>query len=472
MHKALLFAILLLMLVMVTACTPLTENPVEPSKPLFYVEDGSIIRNPAGYAILLRGVNARVDGIFDASFDTGRPPNLHLPVFTDADAAQMAAWGFNFLRLPINWSGIEPEQGSFDGAYVDRIRAVVEMCERHGIYVQLDFHQDGFSKWIGEDGAPLWAIRPPPPEDYISEATHVSGVILEAVDNFWKNVDGMQDAWAAAVLHIDREFREAPNVVGIQFMNEPIAGLDHRTVLPFYQRIIDLVETENDQRLWFFEPSAVRNQLDKSPRSPEPFPRANAVYSPHIYTNVFSLNPSNFESGDTGPLKESMKNADLEARAWNTPLLVGEWGMDPEAPNAMLWYRTQVDLHNQYLAHSSVWVWKEFGDWGLHSHNGAITDTVWTPRLDLLKNMSTPYPQEVEGKLTALSFDREAVSAEAIVELTGEGRIQWGIPPSWFPKGVVMSCDGEVIEPESVREGSLIVYCPAGTRLTSVQAVK
>ena len=71
--------------------------------------------------VTLRGVNARVEGIFDVTFGDGRLPLEPIPVFDDGDAATMARFGLNLLRLPISWSALEPVRGRFDAAYLDRI---------------------------------------------------------------------------------------------------------------------------------------------------------------------------------------------------------------------------------------------------------------------------------------------------------------------------------------------------------------
>src|SRR5262249_35583224 len=120
--------------------------------------DGGRLVDRLGREITLRGVNARVDGLFDVTFDDGRLPLEPIPTFDDGDAARMAALGFDFLRLPINWSALEPVRWQYAGAYLDRIGAVVRLCARHGILVLLDFHQDAFSKEIGQDGAPRWVL--------------------------------------------------------------------------------------------------------------------------------------------------------------------------------------------------------------------------------------------------------------------------------------------------------------------------
>ena len=121
---------------------------------LFAVRDGRLV-DGHGREVTLRGVNARVQGIFDVTFTDGRLPLEPIPMFDTGDADQMRALGFNLLRLPISWSALEPEHARYDDAYLDWIAAIVTLCERRGILVPLDFHQDAFSKEIGEDGGPL-----------------------------------------------------------------------------------------------------------------------------------------------------------------------------------------------------------------------------------------------------------------------------------------------------------------------------
>ena len=84
--------------------------------------DGTRLVDDQGREVKLRGINARVDGLFDVSFDDGRPPLEQIPTFTEKDLQQMKDLGFNFLRLPINWSGLEPKEGQFSEKYIERIK--------------------------------------------------------------------------------------------------------------------------------------------------------------------------------------------------------------------------------------------------------------------------------------------------------------------------------------------------------------
>lgn len=448
MSKAWLLVAALLM----CACATEEEKP-SVARPLFAVDADRNIVTRDGETLLLRGVNARVRDLFDSATlgEPTRPAWVFAPDFTAADARAMREYGLNFLRLAINWSGLEPARGVYDQAFLDRIRAVVDVCAAEGIYVLIDFHQDGFSKWVGQDGAPLWAVRPPPEKGKTDYETHTSEAAIAAHNAFYANEDGLQDAFADAVLTVDRAFRDDPFVVGIEILNEPIAGLNHDLLLPFYTRVVDRVNPENPDRVWFFEPSAVRNQLDKMPLAVAPFPARNAVYAPHIYTNVFSA--------ESNSLAASYANADKEAGSFDAGLFVGEYG-----GGDFDWHRRQTDLQNKYLAHSAIWVWKEYESWGLYAASGTVTDTTWTAKDDYIAAATAPFPQIVAGRIDAFGVDRDAKKATAAVHLAGNGRIVWGVPPAWYPDGAKATCDGAPATVVSEVKGRLAVTCPLATR--------
>src|SRR5256885_16777281 len=98
-HATLLFAATL------AACAPGATHyaPLD--------SDGRFLRDADGRVVILRGINARADGVFDVTLDGGRAPLEPIPPFDGSDAARMAALGFNVLRLPISWSGVEPARG-------------------------------------------------------------------------------------------------------------------------------------------------------------------------------------------------------------------------------------------------------------------------------------------------------------------------------------------------------------------------
>lgn len=198
--------------------------------------DGVHLRDELGRIALFRGVNARVEGIFDVTFDDGREPLEPIPPLDDADCRRMRELGFDLLRLAIDWSGIEPERDEFSEAYLDRVAAAVDCAGSAGLLVLLDLHQDAYSKEIGEDGAPLWAIEPPPamllegPLDDL-DARRQSRQVLDAFDSFFAAGDphGLQAEFIAMLEEVAARFASDPAVIGFELFNEPVAapeGLD------------------------------------------------------------------------------------------------------------------------------------------------------------------------------------------------------------------------------------------------------
>lgn len=134
--------------------------------------DGAWFLDASGRRVRLRGVNLGGDckvpfpnGGTDHKTDfsdhktvsfVGRPFPLE-----DADEhfARLRAWGFNCLRLLTTWEAVEHGgPGHYDEAYLDYFAQICAMAGTYGFYVFVDFHQDGWSRMSGGDGAPGWCF--------------------------------------------------------------------------------------------------------------------------------------------------------------------------------------------------------------------------------------------------------------------------------------------------------------------------
>ncbi len=141
------------------------------------------------------------------------------------------ACGFNLIRLGVNWDALEPERGRYDETYLAFLRDVLNRCERAGIYVYLDMHQDlysGFGDGNG-DGAPAWATHCAPYRYKKAKAVWAEGyfwgkAVHRAFDNFWGNYKGVQEDYAALWQYLARELGSHPAVMGFDLMNEPFPG--------------------------------------------------------------------------------------------------------------------------------------------------------------------------------------------------------------------------------------------------------
>jgi endoglycosylceramidase len=413
----------------------------------------------AGRIRLFRGVNARVEGVFDVTFDDGRERLEPIPDFGPEDAAAIRAMGFNVLRLPINWSGVEPQRDEFDDAYLDAVEAVVDICKAEGIYVMIDFHQDAYSKEIGEDGAPLWAIEPPPdPEDLHEgpltvedlEAARTSIPVILAFLSFFADDDDnpidqeLQAEFRDMAKYVAARFADEAWVIGYEMFNEPVA--EDRYLKPFHTKLAEAIREVDDRHLLFFEPNAIRNFTDTAPLSTSDFADARGVYAPHLYTLIFTDPDDELANLEKERLRENFDNAAAEAAAWATPLFIGEWGIGPDMPNAENYTRYMYELLDEHFLSSTNWVWKENsqGFWGFYDYDEAGDS--WAAREQVVAWHDRAYAVAVGGTPTSMSYDPDAKS----FQLEYEGREDAAPCEVYVPQSMAanleVSCDGTSVD--------------------------
>lgn len=411
------------------------------------------LKDEFGRELHLRGINARIDGLFDVSFSDGRQSLEPIPAFDESDALAMAAMGFNLLRLPINWSGLEPEEGRFSESYLARIEAVVEACRRAGLYVLVDFHQDAWSKEIGEDGAPLWAILPPP-ERLLEGPLHdlderrTSKQVMDAFVSFFTNRDRLQERFVPAWQKVIGRFAEAPHVIGFEPMNEPVIfhhPEGNRLLYAFYDRTAAaLRELDTRHTLWL-EPDSLRNLELAAPERDVPFADSNVVYSPHLYPMTLRLHDPDAAAWREA-LTETVDGMVNEAESWGAALVVGEWGQHPGQPASFPYFGAVLDLFEARSIGHAFWLWKEDsqGSWGFFDRDPAAD--AWVPRGEGMRQLSRPYAMAVPGRLLSQRFD--PASRELTVRFRARGGeaapLLW-LPDSWYPGGYVLSVDSRPV---------------------------
>ncbi|HRT82364.1 MAG TPA: cellulase family glycosylhydrolase, partial [Oscillospiraceae bacterium] len=108
--------------------------------------------------------------------------------------AKYKARGFNIIRLGFSWDPIEPNPEQYNEALLDDIERIVDECNKHGIYVFLDVHQDCYSTHCHDagNGAPLWAslmdnYKQTKTKFVWAEGYFISKSVHRAFDNFWTN---------------------------------------------------------------------------------------------------------------------------------------------------------------------------------------------------------------------------------------------------------------------------------------------
>ena len=157
-----------------------------------------------------------------------------LPTWTEDDFRLIAIDGGNILRLGCVWSGIEPEPGKYNLAYLDSMRQALDWCEKYGLLAYLDLHQDLFSDYgtgYG-DGAPAWATVDGEKltKCYViwAEGYFFRRPVHRSFDAFWDNAPyqgkGLQDYFMDMLRFTAEYLKDKPALMGWDVFNEPFPG--------------------------------------------------------------------------------------------------------------------------------------------------------------------------------------------------------------------------------------------------------
>ncbi len=436
--------------------------------PTLQVASGQLV-DSEGRQVLLRGVNARVNGLFDVTFDDGRVALEEIPPFTGEDCRFLAEdLGLNLLRLPVNWSGIEPASEVYDQAYLDRVTDLVDDCAAVGVWTIVDLHQDAYGKDIGEDGAPLWAIHPAPDtllegpltaEELVVRRT--SAVVLQAFSSLYDNAvleNGrpVRDAYAEMAAVLAASLDGHPGAVALELHNEPVSPGQQARLDAFHEAVTAAVREVAPDLPVVFEPDALRNLTDSAPMD-TPFGWDNAIYGPHIYTDVFE---DGWASEDTEAVRASVSRAAEEAVFHDAHLFIGEFGNDPRSERGQLYLETCFDAFDAHRASWAMWLYEEHSQdaWGLWDE-GDVPHTRGALREEAADLLARAYPMATAGQLETVDWDADTRTLQVTFSSAGDAPHVLAAPERTFPAGVAVSCDGEAVAPSDVGFGRVEVRC-------------
>lgn len=330
------------------------------------------IRNEHGAQVLLRGIN--VNGLAEYY-----EPNPAYPAVLPQDRSdfrRIARLGFNSVRLLVTWSELQPTRGSYDTAYVAKVKQAVRWAAQHGMYSIIDMHQDAWGLAVdtpigttcpagtkpgnGWDGAPAWATEIP---DAASTCTLGERELARAVRHNWQrfydNADGIQTQLVRTWGRLARDVATDPNVAGFDLLNEPGFGdslTDTSGLGAFYGRAIAAIRKGERtgggfSHIVFWEPSVLWSASGEW-AVPEPgFTRErNLVFAPHIYSE--SLNGST--------IAEGFASAAEVAEEHGVPVWSGEWGFFPADPaEAAAKVAAYGRAEDASVYGGSWWVWEQ-----------------------------------------------------------------------------------------------------------------
>ncbi|KAL9649766.1 hypothetical protein ABK040_009581 [Willaertia magna] len=248
-------------------------------------------------------------------------PNTSL---TDIDLKNLRNWGFNIIRLYIAWEGTEPQRGVYNTNYLLNLQKIVQNCQKYGIHVILDAHQDVMSNKFCGEGFPDWAVHydtedfPYPFLNYHFRKNETTGAPLtedclkhaffqyyltrsasNAWQNFYDNYNGIRDAFANFWNFVANYFKSEENILGYEIINEPWAGdfykditllldqtgkADRVNLMPLYKQVNSAIRKADKNHIILFEPTVsdlLSAGFESSPLGSEDLDKQ--VFSYHVY---------------------------------------------------------------------------------------------------------------------------------------------------------------------------------------------
>jgi endoglycosylceramidase len=298
------------------------------------------IADSAGRQVLLRGVDVDALGQYYQQY----PQDPAVLPLTQADFQEMAELGFNVVRLVLSWSELEPTRGSFNMAYVARIRQAVNWAAANGIYVVLDMHQDAWgigvmsspqkqcpalsSPAVGYDGAPAWATYTDGMSTCAIAGTRELSLADEtAWQDFYSDHAGIQDQLIGTWAKLAEQFAADPAVAGYDLLNEPDPGLTFNEATgglgQFYSRALAAIRIAEQRvpggfsHIAFFEPGVEWSLLGTTLTPQGSFTSdPNIVFAPHLYGGSLAVTS----------VGQGFQFARAAAHGYGTTVWAGEYG--------------------------------------------------------------------------------------------------------------------------------------------------
>jgi endoglycosylceramidase len=388
-----------------------------PTAPLGH--SGRWITDARGRVVILHGVN----------MVNKKPPYSPAATgFGDDDAAFLQHNGFDAVRLGLIYKGVEPNPGAYDDGYLNQIAQTEADLARHGVFSQLDFHQDLYNERFQGEGWPDWAVQDdglPNPQLGFPANYFGNPALIRAFDHFWANDPGpggvgLQDRYAAAWGHVAARFASAQHTLGFDLMNEPWPGTPFATCLvvtgcpafdtgrlePFYRRAFAQIRRVEPQKLIWYEPNVLFNfgAATNIPSLGDPA----AGFTFHLYCTLGLTIPAYKGHGCDLLNEHVLANADKHAQATGDALMLSEFG----ATDDLSTIGQDVRQADQHMISWEYWHYCECLDpTTTGSGTQAIVidpkqpptgSNVKQAKLDVL---SEPYPQLVAGTPSSYGFD-------------------------------------------------------------------
>jgi endoglycosylceramidase len=376
-------------------------------------------------------------------------PPFH-PSVGPGDLDRIERLGFNVIRLLFLWEAYEPSPGVFDESYLAAEMALAAEASRRGIYTIVDFHQDGFSRFASlgaGDGFPSWAVSPRgrlstpdngpeceawPLKMVLDPTTHLS------FSDFFDDSYGVRTRYLHMLSRVSSAFSTIPGVIGYDPINEPW-GHERRELAPLYRDVTAVVRQSHPSAILFLEGHITTN-TGLQTKLPRPDPESGPVaYAPHYY------NPSTIVLrrwlGLTATMDNAFRHMTATAARWNSPLFVGEFGMDARVVGVGNYVDEVYDRLDASFASGAQWNLTPNWSPTLKDRWNGEDFNILDPATGQLRPNIRPraYPRATAGAPVRFAFHRgDATGRPHEVEYhwlhrPDRGATELYLPPSLFP---------------------------------------
>lgn len=265
----------------------------------------------------------------------------------DANVDRTLRSGFNGVRLGVWMAALMPEPGVIDTEYLEGVARGLEALAERGLWVLLDFHQDVFR------GMPDWATTPetaalapnlPGAEDAFWALAYFSPRSMQQWEDLYHRVpvaDGRSavDYMGDAMADVAERFADAPNVIGLDLMNEPWpgdrffdclvggCGARYAQLQSIYEEYTTKIRAVAPQMQVWWSPFNWGPPFQQQP-SPTQGGVGYKFHSYCLYTDGGEpVAPTPAENSLCGSVYEGQVADGHQVGArWNAPVLLGEFG--------------------------------------------------------------------------------------------------------------------------------------------------
>ncbi len=293
----------------------------------------------------------------------------------EEDIKQIADWGFDHVRLPIDYEVLETKEGTVIEKGYERVRKVIGWCQRNGLNIILDLHKAyGYdfndagnkeknnlfsSKELQDRFVTLWARM----ASHFGKEDNVAFELLnEVVEN--ENAEAWNDLIRETISPIRKEAPTTPIIYG---------GIQWNSV-----STLKLLEVPKDPNIiftfHFYEPLLFTHQ--KAPWVATIDPKETIFYpqSMEDYKEKSAkigdqgLAVVNAKSKTMGPefIEEMVEEAIRAAQNAGVSLYCGEFGVIDRAPveDTLRWFQDVDSVFSKYDIGMAVWSYKKM-DFGI-----------------------------------------------------------------------------------------------------------